>query len=97
MPVSSLVVVQRSPDGRIAMTSSGFATSMPTNTEAAGGIVEPPRRGRSTVADARATVRALIVERATPTLTLGLRDRRQIELSPVVVRFMAHSINRGLN
>ena len=31
------------------------------------------------------------------TLTLGLGDRRQIELSPVVVRFMAHSINRGLN
>src|SRR5438034_2030636 len=103
MPASSLVAVQRSPDGRMAMTSSAFATSMPTNTEAAGGIVEPPRCGRSTEArpcriraDARATVRALAVERKTPTLTLGLGDR-QIELSPVVVRFMAHSINRGLN
>src|SRR5438094_8373110 len=74
------------------MTSSAFATSMPTNTEAAGGIVEPPRCGRSTEArpcriraDARATVRALTVEWATPTLTLGLGDRRHIELSPVVV------------
>jgi hypothetical protein len=48
-------------------------------------------------AEARATVRALSVERATPTLTLGLGDRRQIELLPVVVRFMAHSTNSGLN
>ena len=48
-------------------------------------------------AEARATVRALTVERATPTLTLGLDDRRQIELSPVVVRFMGHSINSGVN
>jgi hypothetical protein len=44
-------------------------------------------------AAARATVRALTVERATPPLWFGLDDRRGIELSPVIVRFMGHSIN----
>jgi len=75
------------------MTSSAFATSIPTNTGVGDGIVEPPRRGRQVVArscvmrdGSRATVRALKGGLAAPTLTLGLTDRRQIELSPATVR-----------
>jgi len=66
---------------------------MPTNADAADGIAEPPRDGRLKPARScvmrdgtRATVRALSLRRATPTLTLGLTDRRQIELSPAAVR-----------
>src|SRR2546422_523134 len=93
MPATSLAIVQRSPDGRIAMTNSAFATSMPTNAGAVDDIGEPPRDGRLKQARScvmrdgtRATVRALSLGRATPTLTLGLADRRRIELSPATVR-----------
>ncbi len=76
------------------MTNSAFATSMPTNAGAANDIGEPPRDGRLKPARScvmrvgtRATVRALSLGRATPTLTLGLADRRQIELSPAIRRW----------
>src|SRR6266581_1692565 len=92
MPPSSLATVHRAPDGRIAMTNSAFATSTPTNAGAAGGIAGPPRGERRKPArpcvmrdGTRATVRALSLGRATPTLTLGLPDRRRIELSPFTV------------
>src|SRR5262249_14017558 len=93
MPTSSLATVHRSPEGRMAMTNSAFATSMPTNAGAAGGMEGPPRGERRKPArpcvmrdGTRATVRALSLGRVTLTLTLGLTDRRLIELSPVTVR-----------
>src|SRR5262245_2174050 len=97
MPVSSLARTHDSPLGRMAATSSDLATSMPTNTGA--DMRYPPRNGSPVVAlpcvmraRARATVRALNQGRATPRLTRGLEDLRRMELSPVNVRFMDHSI-----
>src|SRR5262245_58646890 len=100
MPASSLARTHESPLGRMAATNSDLATSMPTNTGAAD-MRYPPRNGSPVVAlpcvmraRARATVRALNEGRATPRLTRGLEDRRLIELSPVNVRFMDHSIGK---
>jgi len=50
MPASSLVAVQRSPDGRIAMTSSAFATSMPTYNRGSRRHSRASSSGRSTKA-----------------------------------------------
>src|SRR5262245_61406807 len=98
MPTASLSMTHDSPLGRIAATSSDLATSMPTNTGTRD-MGYPPRNGSPVVAlpcvmraRARATVRALNEGRATPRLTRGLEDLRRIELSPVNVRFMDHSI-----
>src|SRR5260370_35913049 len=85
------------------MTNSAFATSIPTNAGAVDGMVEPPGHGRRVVArscvmrDAsRATVRALKGRRATPTLTLGLADRRAVARHRPLPAYFTHAgLGRG--
>src|SRR5262249_53875162 len=102
MPRSSFDTTHDSLVGRVATTSSAFATSMPMNTDGAVAMTVPPLSERFIVARPckmrawpRATVRALEEEGAAPRLRLGLGDRRLIELPLLDVRFTGHSTGVG--